>query len=160
MDSSGRIIRMTHQGYFLRVPEQGVHALTSYITEDKELFLLAHAGLAEVSAVDWMLEISGLVNNSTRFGLADLQAMTQHEVTSVHQLELMPEPQMLTAGDDEPQTHRTMIRCSSIPMTRHSARSIVIRPGLPMIQTSTSEANPIAHCAWAGSACSELNGYL
>ena len=85
MDASNRIIKMTHQGYFLRVPEQGVHALTSYITEDNELFLLAHMGLAEVNADAWTLQVSGLGNSSTRFSLADLQAMTQDKVTSVHE---------------------------------------------------------------------------
>jgi DMSO/TMAO reductase YedYZ molybdopterin-dependent catalytic subunit len=85
MTGSKQLLRMTHQGYFLRVPERGVHALTSYITEDKDLFLLAHMGLAEVNPVEWSLEVNGLVKKSARFRLADLQAMPQYEVTSVHE---------------------------------------------------------------------------
>lgn len=85
MDVSGRGTRMTHLGYFLRVPERGVHALTSYITEDNDLFLLAHMGLAAVDPVEWKLEVSGLVMQPASFSLACIQAMSQHEVTSVHE---------------------------------------------------------------------------
>ncbi len=85
MDVTRRGIRMAHQGYFLRAPERGVHALTSYITEDKDLFLLAHMGLAAVDPLKWKLEVSGMVRKPTSFSLADLQAMPQHQITSVHE---------------------------------------------------------------------------
>jgi DMSO/TMAO reductase YedYZ molybdopterin-dependent catalytic subunit len=78
-------VTMTHQGYFLRVPERGVHALTSYITEDRDLFLLAHMGLAAVDPREWRLQVSGLVIKPASFSLADLEAMTQHEILSVHE---------------------------------------------------------------------------
>ena len=85
MDVPGPSMRMTYQGYFLRVPERGVHALTSYITEDNDLFLLAHMGVAAVDPVAWKLQVSGLVVKPTSFSLADVQAMSQHWVTSVHE---------------------------------------------------------------------------
>jgi len=47
---------MTHQGcYFLRLPERGVHALTSYVMEDSDLFLLVReqCGLARGAALVW-----------------------------------------------------------------------------------------------------------
>ena len=72
MDASAPGIRMTHQGYFLRVPERGVHALTSYITEDKDLFLLAHMGLAAIDPLQWKLQVSGLAMEPALFSLADL----------------------------------------------------------------------------------------
>ncbi len=76
---------MTHQGYFLRIPDCGVHGLKSYITEDTYLFLLAHMGLAAIDPVEWRLDISGMVRQSGSFSLAHLEAMPHHEVTSVHE---------------------------------------------------------------------------
>lgn len=78
-------VRTRHEGYFLRVPERGVHALTSRVTEDENLFLLAHVGLAEVDAHTWKLRVEGLVANPAFFSLADLLAMRQQEVMSVHE---------------------------------------------------------------------------
>ena len=85
MDVSRPGVRMTHRGYFLRVPERGVHVLTSYITQDPELFLLAHMGLAAVDPLEWNLEVGGMIMKPASFRLADLQAMPQYEVTSVHE---------------------------------------------------------------------------
>jgi DMSO/TMAO reductase YedYZ molybdopterin-dependent catalytic subunit len=85
MDVAGRAVRITHQGYFLRVPERGVHALSSYITDDNDLFLLAHMGLAEVDPVAWRLQVTGLVLKPMAFRLAEVRAMPQHQVTSVHE---------------------------------------------------------------------------
>jgi DMSO/TMAO reductase YedYZ molybdopterin-dependent catalytic subunit len=72
-------VRMTHEDYFLRVPERGVHALTSRVTEDENLFLLAHMGLVEVNAESWRLTVGGLVRSPASFSLADLVAMRQHK---------------------------------------------------------------------------------
>jgi DMSO/TMAO reductase YedYZ molybdopterin-dependent catalytic subunit len=76
---------MTRPGYFLRVPERGVHALTSYQTADEDLFLLAHMGLAEVNDLDWSLTVRGLLRNPASLRIADLHAMRQYLVTSVHE---------------------------------------------------------------------------
>jgi DMSO/TMAO reductase YedYZ molybdopterin-dependent catalytic subunit len=78
-------VRMTHNGYFLRVPERGVHALTSRITEEENVFLLAHMGLAEVNPESWQLQVEGLVRSPASLRLADLQTMPQHKVMSVHE---------------------------------------------------------------------------
>ena len=78
-------IRMTHEGYFLRVPKRGVHALTSLVTDENNLFLLTHMGLAEVSPESWRLNAGGMVRNPVSFSLADLQAMPQHQVMAVHE---------------------------------------------------------------------------
>lgn len=78
-------VRMTHEGYFLHVPEHGVHALTSHVTEDENLFLLAHMGLAEVDPDNWTLRVDGFLRNSSSFSLSDLQAMPQYDVMSVHE---------------------------------------------------------------------------
>src|SRR3954451_24212656 len=42
-------------------------------------------GLAAVDPVEWKLEVSGLVMKPASFNLTDIQAMFQHEVTSVHE---------------------------------------------------------------------------
>lgn len=76
---------MTHTGYFLRVPERGVHALTTPVTADEDLFLLAHMGLIEVSPESWELRVEGMVRRPAAFRLADLLAMPQIEVMSVHE---------------------------------------------------------------------------
>ncbi len=85
MELSTPAVRMTHEGYFLRVPDRGVYALTSDVTDDKDLFLLAHMGLAEVDPQSWILRVKGLVSKPASFRLADLLAMEQHEVMSVHE---------------------------------------------------------------------------
>lgn len=79
------IVRMSHEGYFLRVPERGVHALTSSVTEEENLFLLAHMGLAEVDGDSWCLSVEGLVRSPRFFKLGDLHSMHQHEVMAVHE---------------------------------------------------------------------------
>ncbi len=78
-------IRITHHGYFLRVPERGVHALTSSVTEDEDLFLLAHMDLIELDPESWRLKVEGLVENPASLTLPDLLRMRQHEVMSVHE---------------------------------------------------------------------------
>jgi DMSO/TMAO reductase YedYZ molybdopterin-dependent catalytic subunit len=65
-------VRMAHNGSFLRVPDRGVHELTSFVTEDKSLFLLAHMGLAEVDRDSWRLSVKGLVRNAVSLSFADL----------------------------------------------------------------------------------------
>jgi DMSO/TMAO reductase YedYZ molybdopterin-dependent catalytic subunit len=85
MDFRAPGIRLTHRGYFLRVPQDGVYALHSYITDDETLFLLAHMGLADVDPQQWSLEVGGLVNSPASFGVVDLLTMPQQEVISVHE---------------------------------------------------------------------------
>ena len=85
MELSAAGVRITHEGYFLRVPERGIHALTSRVTEEENLFLLAHMGLAEVDPTSWRLCIEGLVREPVSLGLTDLLALPQHEVMSVHE---------------------------------------------------------------------------
>lgn len=85
MELSAAGVHMTHKGYFLRVPERGIHALTSRVTEEENLFLLAHMGLAEVDPMGWRLRVEGLVREPVSLRLTDLSALPLHEVVSVHE---------------------------------------------------------------------------
>jgi DMSO/TMAO reductase YedYZ molybdopterin-dependent catalytic subunit len=85
MELSAVGVHMKHEGYFLRVPERGVHALSSRITEEENLFLLAHMGIAEIDPQQWRLRVGGLVSSPASFGVVDLLTMRQHEVISVHE---------------------------------------------------------------------------
>ncbi len=67
-------VRMTHEGFLLRRPDLGVHSLTERVTADRDLFLVAHMGLAEVDPAVWRLSIEGLVQRPTTLRLSDLLA--------------------------------------------------------------------------------------
>jgi DMSO/TMAO reductase YedYZ molybdopterin-dependent catalytic subunit len=58
--------------------------VASDITDTKDLFVLAHAGVPEVDAAEWSLEICGLVGIERTFTLADLRHLPLREVTSIH----------------------------------------------------------------------------
>ena len=78
-------VRMTHEGYLLRMPGRGVHSLTERITADPDLFVVTHLGLADVGPATWRLDIRGLVRRPANLSLVDILAMEQHQVTSVHE---------------------------------------------------------------------------
>lgn len=78
-------VRMTHEGYALRMPQNGVHDLTARITPDELLFLVTHFGLAEIDPDQWSLQIDGLVCHPQTMTLADLDRFSRIDVTSVHE---------------------------------------------------------------------------
>jgi DMSO/TMAO reductase YedYZ molybdopterin-dependent catalytic subunit len=78
-------MKITRAGYFLQIPTLAVHALTSFITQEQDLFLLTHMALMAVDPLEWKLEVSGLVKQARHFTLADLHSIPQHEVISVHE---------------------------------------------------------------------------
>jgi len=78
-------VRMMHEGFLLRMPERGVHSLTERVTADRDLFIVTHMGLAEVDPAAWRLTVGGLVQRTAVLSLADLMAMPQHQVMSVHE---------------------------------------------------------------------------
>ncbi|MDB0509378.1 molybdopterin-dependent oxidoreductase [Ralstonia solanacearum] len=84
MKGSGGV-RLTHEGYLLRVPERGVHDLTDYITEDEKLFLVTHMALAEIDPDVWRLHVGGMVRSPLSLRLDDIRALPRHEVISVHE---------------------------------------------------------------------------
>lgn len=78
-------VRITHEGYLLRVPERGVHDLTDYMTEDEKLFLVTHMALIEIDPDTWRLHVGGMVQRPISLRLDEICALPQHEVVSVHE---------------------------------------------------------------------------
>jgi DMSO/TMAO reductase YedYZ molybdopterin-dependent catalytic subunit len=58
--------------------------LVSDITKADDLFVLAHAGVPDVDAAKWSLEVCGLVGAVQTLSLEDLQRLPQRDVTSIH----------------------------------------------------------------------------
>jgi DMSO/TMAO reductase YedYZ molybdopterin-dependent catalytic subunit len=58
--------------------------LASDVTNANDLFVLAHAGVPEIDAAGWSLEVCGLVGAVQTFSFEDLQRLPQRDVTSIH----------------------------------------------------------------------------
>jgi DMSO/TMAO reductase YedYZ molybdopterin-dependent catalytic subunit len=78
-------VRITHTGYLLRVPDRGVHALTEYVTDDDQLFVVTHMALIDVDPRAWSLRIEGMVENPCALSLDQILALPRHDVMSVHE---------------------------------------------------------------------------
>src|ERR1700722_3334751 len=78
-------IKVTHEGYFLRIPDRGVHALTEYVTDDDQLFVVTHMALMEVDPQLWSLRVGGMVTNPINITLDEILALPRHDVHSVHE---------------------------------------------------------------------------
>lgn len=85
MSNQSHGVRITHEGYLLRVPDRGIHDLTSYFTTEEELFIVTHMALVEVDPASWRLHIDGLVQSPISLTLDDIHAFPQHSVVSVHE---------------------------------------------------------------------------
>jgi sulfane dehydrogenase subunit SoxC len=71
-------------GLVRRLPLQP-HQLGERITPQRDLFVLAHLGIARVEAASWQLEIGGLVERPLRFDFAAIRRLPKREVRSFHQ---------------------------------------------------------------------------
>ncbi|CDN51775.1 Sulfite oxidase [Neorhizobium galegae bv. orientalis] len=78
-------MQMTKKGFSFRGPDEGVHALKTWITPEDDLFLVTHMGFVEIGSEHWYLDIDGLLGNPMRLRLSDLQAMPQREYMSFHE---------------------------------------------------------------------------
>lgn len=78
-------MQMTQKGFSFEGPNEGVHALTSWITPEKDLFLVTHMGFLQIDAANWHLDVNGLVGNPLRLSLVDLKAMPQRQYMSFHE---------------------------------------------------------------------------
>jgi DMSO/TMAO reductase YedYZ molybdopterin-dependent catalytic subunit len=76
---------MTHEGFKLVTPPDGVHALTERLTADSDVFLVTHMGLAAIEPETWWLDIEVLVDRPTRLTLADLASLPTVSVTAIHE---------------------------------------------------------------------------
>jgi len=71
-------------GLIRRIPLKP-HQLKSRITDNEDLFLLAHLGIPNIAPNNWRLEVTGLVKTPMTFGLKELQEFPKVEVESVHE---------------------------------------------------------------------------
>ncbi|HSL78977.1 MAG TPA: molybdopterin-dependent oxidoreductase, partial [Pseudolabrys sp.] len=69
---------------FRRVPLLP-HQMTSKLTAQRDLFVLAHLGIPRVDANAWTLRISGLVRKPASFKFDEIRQMPKIEVESFHQ---------------------------------------------------------------------------
>ncbi len=58
--------------------------LVSDITDEKDLFVLAHAGVPKIDAAEWSLEICGMVGKPLAYSLEQLRRLPLRQVTSIH----------------------------------------------------------------------------
>jgi DMSO/TMAO reductase YedYZ molybdopterin-dependent catalytic subunit len=78
-------ITVTHKGYFLRIADRGVQALTEYVTDDDQLFVVTHMALIEVDPQMWSLRVDGMVTNPISITLDEILALPRLDVHSVHE---------------------------------------------------------------------------
>jgi DMSO/TMAO reductase YedYZ molybdopterin-dependent catalytic subunit len=76
--------RLKVQGFFGRLPCQP-HDLTERITPAEKCIVLCHLGIPEISASDWKVEITGLVDCCGLLTMSDLLEFPRVEILSVHQ---------------------------------------------------------------------------
>jgi DMSO/TMAO reductase YedYZ molybdopterin-dependent catalytic subunit len=103
---------MTHEGFKLVTPPDGVHALTERLTAECDLFLVTHMGLAAIEPETWWLDIDGLVDRPARLTLADLAGLPTVAVTAVHECAGSP----LTPT--EPKRRVGNVTWSGVPLRR------------------------------------------
>lgn len=77
------IRRILHQGTLRRVLRQP-HELRDYITQDGDLFVLAHLGVPEIDPSRWAIDLDGAFGRPGRLTLDDLRHFPRHDVVSVH----------------------------------------------------------------------------
>lgn len=58
--------------------------LASDITDENDLFVLAHTGVPKIEAAEWSLEICGMVGKPLVYSLDQLKGLPQRELTSIH----------------------------------------------------------------------------
>ena len=77
-----------------RVPLQP-HQYVSSITNQPDIFVLAHFGIPRFDADTWMMEIGGLVRSPRKFSFADIRGLPKREVQTFHQCAGFPKKHWL-----------------------------------------------------------------
>jgi DMSO/TMAO reductase YedYZ molybdopterin-dependent catalytic subunit len=72
---------MIEKGTYRSVPRK-ISELTSFITPEPDLFVLAHLGVPLVARSDWCLSVEGMVANPLSLSFEDLVAFESFELTS------------------------------------------------------------------------------
>jgi sulfane dehydrogenase subunit SoxC len=74
---------MIENGTYRSIPRK-VSQMSSFVTADQDLFVLAHLGIPAVSRADWRLKVTGLVSRELEIGFEDLAGFPPHSVTAFH----------------------------------------------------------------------------
>ena len=74
---------LIENGTYRSIPHK-ISQMHSFVTADRDLFVLAHLGILDLSRTDWRLNITGLVGRETEFGFADLASFPSCSVTAFH----------------------------------------------------------------------------
>lgn len=69
-------------GFQIRVTPP--HRLVDRVTAERDLFLIAHLGIAHIDSEAWRLPVGGLVERPREFSLADLRRMPKRTLESFH----------------------------------------------------------------------------
>jgi sulfane dehydrogenase subunit SoxC len=75
---------MNPVGYFRRLVHEP-HETVAPVTQQQDLFVLAHLGIPRVELAQWRLEIAGLVERSATLGFEDLRRLPERRVETFHQ---------------------------------------------------------------------------
>jgi DMSO/TMAO reductase YedYZ molybdopterin-dependent catalytic subunit len=74
---------MIETGTYRSIPRK-ISQMSSFVTADRDLFVLAHLGIPAVPQADWSLKITGLVSRETEIGFEDLAGFPIHSITAFH----------------------------------------------------------------------------
>jgi len=58
--------------------------LTDRLTSARDLFVIAHMSIPQVTAADWRLEVTGLVDEPLSLTFNELRRLPKHTLESVH----------------------------------------------------------------------------
>jgi DMSO/TMAO reductase YedYZ molybdopterin-dependent catalytic subunit len=70
-------------GTYRSVPRK-ISQLTSFLTAEPDMFVLAHLGIPALSRDEWRLSVTGMTATPLTLGFADLATFQHHEITSFH----------------------------------------------------------------------------
>ncbi|MDB5517213.1 MAG: putative oxidoreductase molybdopterin binding [Tardiphaga sp.] len=74
---------MLETGTYRSVPRK-ISQLTSFVTSEPDLFVLAHLGIPAISRDDWTLSVTGMVASPLTLRFEDLAGFQDHALTSFH----------------------------------------------------------------------------
>lgn len=76
-------MRLLQTSTYRSVPRR-ISELTSHVTPESDLFVLAHLAIPLITEAEWSLDITGLVRRPMRLWFADLADLPVHDLMSVH----------------------------------------------------------------------------
>jgi DMSO/TMAO reductase YedYZ molybdopterin-dependent catalytic subunit len=77
------MMEMIETGTYRSVPRK-ISDLKSFVTQDRDLFVLAHLGIPRVTREVWRLSVEGMVTHRLSLGFEDLASFPTREVMSFH----------------------------------------------------------------------------